>query len=70
MICPRCHNEASKIIYAGFPAKLCFSDECHLLWGFWSITISLLPFNGIFYIYEGNYFKGLLGWWREMATDE
>lgn len=68
--CPECGGEASKIIYAGIPAKLCLSEDCIWLWGTLSILITFFPFNGVFFLYEGNYFIALVAWWREMGEEE
>lgn len=66
--CPECGQEAEKVIYAGIPANLCITPVCSTLWGFFSGLIVLLPFNGMFFVYEGNYFLALIDWWRECGN--
>lgn len=58
MKCPACDHKAVKVIYAGFPMKLCEDQNCSTLWGFWSF-IPGLYFNGMFIEYEGSYLGGL-----------
>ncbi|HDH51247.1 MAG TPA: hypothetical protein ENH31_00485 [Nitrospirae bacterium] len=60
--CPTCYWEGTKALYAGIPIKLCTNEECSTVWGFWSFLITLLPFNGWFFAYEGNYFIALWDW--------
>ncbi|MDD2853868.1 MAG: hypothetical protein PHY09_18425 [Desulfuromonadaceae bacterium] len=59
--CPwsSCGGKAHKVIYAGFPMKMC--DDCSTLWGFWAI-IPALYFHGYLFIYEESYLKGLWEW--------
>lgn len=65
MICIGCKKDtAGKVIYAGMPVKFCFDEECAVLWGFWSYPMLLLPFDGWFFAYEGNYFIALYHWLR------
>ena len=62
-ICPACGKNQLKVIYAGFPMKLCENNKCSTLTGFWSfIPTYILPFNGWFYVYEGSYIKALWKW--------
>jgi hypothetical protein len=61
-ICPLCGSAYTKALYAGIPVKLCLNNECSLMWGFFSIIVTWLPFNGMFFVYEGNYFKALWCW--------
>lgn len=61
-LCPKCGRLSEKVIYAGIPARLCTDETCSCLWGFWSFLITWLPFNGIFFVYEGSYLKGLWQW--------
>lgn len=70
MKCKRCHesNTIVKVIYAGIPARLCITENCFNLTGIGAHLIALLPFNGQFFIYTGNYFIGLIEWWR--ATND
>ena len=59
--CPRCSEESAKVIYMGFPMRLCSDDECNTLWGFWS-WVPLPWFNGCFLEYEGSYWAALWHW--------
>jgi|GEM_PF-3495887 len=60
--CPACGAKGIKVIYAAIPAKFCTNMECNTLWGRFSFLITLLPFNGWFFVYEGNYFRALFSW--------
>lgn len=57
-MCLQCGNQADKVLYAGFPMKLCTNHEEPLLWGFWS-WIPVLWFNGVFILYTGSYWGAL-----------
>lgn len=59
-VCPLCEAESMKVIYYGFPMHLCM--ECNCLFGFWEIFTRYMPFNGIFFAYEGSYFIALFKW--------
>ncbi len=42
--CPLCGYEAMKVIYMGFPMKLCMNEEeCNCLWGMWSWVLRVFP---------------------------
>jgi len=62
--CPECGCEADKVIYMGFPMKLCPNERCNTLWGFWS-WIPCIWFNGWFMKYKGCYFDALIAWLAE-----
>jgi len=62
MKCPRCGKAGQKVLYMGIPAQFCVDQECSTLWGFWSFLITLVPFNGWFFCYNGNYFCALWHW--------
>ncbi len=64
MICPSCKSKGTKALYAGIPVKICTNDigECYLVWGFFSPLLTIIPFNGWFFTYEGNYFAALWEW--------
>lgn len=64
MKCPNCDAESMKVIYYGLPARLCRSDECRRLFGFWSFILERLPFNGRFLGYTGSYLPALWTWLR------
>lgn len=61
--CPSCQSDAEKVIYAGFPMKICSNESCNTLWGFWSF-IPGFWFNGVFFEYEESYIKGLIEWFK------
>lgn len=61
MICPRCGDGAYRVIYAGFPMKLCKNGKCNCVWGFFSWVPSLM-FNGWFAVFEGSYWRALWRW--------
>jgi|TARA_Y100000310_G_C20691033_1_gene822208 hypothetical protein len=69
MKCPGCDNESNKAIYMGFPLRLCTNEDCLTLFGFWSWIMDIVPFNGWFYIYEGNYFIALYYWLLDKEED-
>lgn len=58
MTCPRCREEAVKVIYAGFPMRLCANEQCGCCFGFWAWILEIVPFNGWFLQYD-NYWSGL-----------
>lgn len=52
-LCPLCKNDTNlRVIYAGFPMWLCFSEDCRCVHGFWTFILLLLPFNGVFFAYN------------------
>jgi len=55
-----CNADMKKVILYGLPMKFC--PNCSTLTGFSANIMRILPFNGVLFIYEGNYLKGLLGW--------
>lgn len=62
MKCEKCGSQMSKVIYMGFPMRLCESDLCgYRVAGFWS-WVTEWHFNGIFWGYEGSYFPALWDW--------
>ena len=69
MKCPLCSRPGEKVIYAGFPMKLCTDNECRCLWGFWSF-IPHVSFNGFFFTYEGSYLPALWTWLTGDITDD
>ena len=60
-MCPNCGKDAKKVIYFGFPMRLC--PVCQTLYGFWS-WVPCLWFNGAFMTYDGLYLKALWYWLR------
>jgi hypothetical protein len=60
--CPLCKRKMVNVIYAGFPMYLCSDDDCNTVDGFWSEIMEYLPFNGMFFVYKGNYWKALYRW--------
>jgi hypothetical protein len=71
-MCPTCGDvDSVRVIYFGFPMWLCMDEECSTVWGFWSFMIDSFPMIGededgdpcwAFFVYEGNYLKGLWQW--------
>ena len=59
--CPLCGDDPKKVIYMGFPMKLCGDDQCNCLGGFWS-WVPALWFNGWFMQYDGCYLPALWEW--------
>jgi len=58
-----CNGTLDKVLYMGFPMKLCNNRECNLVSGGWSWILFPLSkvgaFNGYFVIYTGSYLKAL-----------
>ena len=70
-VCPACGtSEVSRVIYAGFPMWICDHD-CSRLWGAWSFVLAwgLVPFNGVFFNYDGWYPAALWRWLRNAEDD-
>lgn len=59
--CPQCDCEGEKVIYLGFPMKLCPNEWCNTVWGNWS-WVAHRWFNGYFMRYDGNYLPALWHW--------
>ncbi len=70
MTCPECQGDASKVLYLGLPMRLCLTEECHTVWGFWSYVPVMFPIvtsDGFeagfaFTPYEGPYLAALWCW--------
>jgi hypothetical protein len=72
MICPLCESpDVAKVIYVGFPMRLCENAECGCLHGPWSFIAQWLPIVSededgepawAFFVYEGWYPRALLAW--------
>lgn len=62
MNCPLCDNVSIKVIYYGFPVRLCQVKSCSCLFGFWSNITVHFPFNGVLFPYDGFYLTALLKW--------
>jgi hypothetical protein len=61
--CPLCGEVGHKVIYMGLPLRLCTSEDCSAVWGFWVTLFLVLPFNGLFYCYDDmSYPKALWQW--------
>jgi hypothetical protein len=65
--CPLCKgSDTHKVIYMGFPMKLCGSNTCNCVWGFWSIVPLIFPINTFGYFsfmgYTGHYLPALWFW--------
>jgi len=63
--CPVCRCSGDKVLYAGIPLRLCVNEKCNNIWGLWSFLMLVVPFNGYFLVYEGNYFIALWDWLTE-----
>lgn len=67
--CPDCGCFMVKVIYMGFPMRLC--NRCSRLAGFWSFLLDdVLPFNGYFFVYEKSYLKALWHWLFNQENNE
>lgn len=64
--CLNCGGPILRVIHTGLPGRLCEDEECSTLWGP-ARWISLIIDNGIYFTYEGSYFRGLLEWLRTPA---
>lgn len=67
--CPDCGSAGWRVIYLGFPMKLCEDDACCTVWGFWSWLPFWFPVvsdTGFkFTAYEpGHYWSSLRAWLR------
>ncbi len=61
--CPQCNREdIFKVIYYGLPGKLCNNNSCNCLFGVWMNITYVLPFNGMFMVYEDSYWPALWTW--------
>jgi hypothetical protein len=61
MKCPLCESLSKKVIYMGFPMKMCPDSSCNCMWGFWS-WIPRIWFNGVCMEYDGDYLAALVYW--------
>lgn len=57
-----------KVIYMGFPMRLCSNPACNEMSGFWS-WIPTLYFDGKVAVYEGNYWGALWAWLKGEGED-
>ncbi len=60
--CLLCRSPSHKVIYFGFPMRLCSDIRCSCLFGFWERVTRYLPFNGMFFVYHGSYLPALWLW--------
>lgn len=60
--CPLCNSNYDKVIYYGFPVKLCQNEYCNCMFGFWTIMTNLLLYHGILLFYNDGYINALLYW--------
>lgn len=60
--CPLCGKQPFKIIYFGLPAYFCQDEDCNCMYGFWTFILNQMPFNGMLFVYEGNYWSALWTW--------
>jgi hypothetical protein len=74
MACPVCKSAVPflKVIYMGFPMRLCATEDCGCLQGMWSLVlhIGLVPFNGYFMTYDRGYLNALWCWLTSGWDDE
>lgn len=68
MTCPTCKAAPIKVIFMGFPMKLCSEFYCSTIWGFWSFILDILPITTggmwAFLGYEGRYLSALWYWMK------
>lgn len=79
MTCPDCGSPAAKVIYFGFPMKLCLWDECSLVFGFWGFVAWVCPIPTLtefgpmfkFVRYDDAYLVALWRWvlWKEVDNE-
>lgn len=67
--CKHCGSDTSKVIYAGFPMRLCVNGFCNGVDGFWSFVVSAMPIatddgEFAFMAYDGSYLRALFAWLR------
>ena len=62
--CPLCSSGTYKVIYAGFPGRMCTNEECCCLTGPAAIVSGIIGWNGMLFAYEGSYFVALWHWLR------
>lgn len=70
--CPKCRTQVDveKVMYMGFPMYLCDDPECdYCVFGFWSWILEYVPFNGMFFFYQGSYLSGLWHWLFKNVED-
>lgn len=58
--CTECESKTYKVLYAGFPMRLCSNPHCAAIFGFWAFVLEWLPFTGYFVKYD-HYWSAL--WW-------
>lgn len=63
-----CPHEPTKVIYMGFPMRLCKCGEHHVI-GFWSFILEI-HFDGVFFKYEGAYLLALWNWLTKPMEEE
>jgi len=69
MKCPHCDNLSDKVIYMGFPMRLCCDPSCSTVFGLWSFIcftfcwIDFHLYGGIhFYVYTSDYLTSVRNW--------
>jgi len=60
--CPLCKSNSIKVIYYGFPMRICENENCNCLFGVCFNIVEYFPFNGYLFTYEGSYLKALYRW--------
>lgn len=71
MECKHCSAEIYKVIYAGFPMRLCSNKECNAIEGFWWWVATLVPVSTfVFFRYKGSYLEGVYSWFKAMGEIE
>jgi len=67
--CPLCGGDFYKVIYFGFPMKMCKDEECGCGWGFWA-WIPGIYYTGYCMSYTGPYLKALWFWLFHIPEEE
>ncbi len=60
--CPLCGGDGQKVIYAGFPGRICTNEECSCLWGAAAFVSEIIGWNGVLFAYDGSYLSALWRW--------
>lgn len=69
-LCPACGKKTEKVLYMGVPMRLCTDKvKCSTVFGFWAFIMFIVPFNGMFLVYEGSYFSALWHFLKGVETE-
>lgn len=78
MACPLCASDGAKVIYMGFPMRLCMNAGCFALYGFWSWVMDVFPVptetdygpQWKFFVYNGPFLPALWAWIRGECEED